>query len=130
MKIILILIVIIIMQGDTITTNQEIKVEMLYQEINNTLRESMMMYSKRVKCIIKKLRNIKALEELNHSLYNFTYYNNTNIFYFTNKRGVMKILEPVIDSANFGCTIIGFCAIFLICTVLLIVIVCVACLHK
>jgi len=110
--------------------SEEIKTEMFYEKINETLRGPLRMYPKRIKCIIKELKSKRTMDVIDESLYNFTYVDNGYKCNFVNITGVMKVLDPIIDSASFGCTIIGFCAIFLICTVLLIVVTCVACLHK
>ena len=110
--------------------SEEIKAEMFYEKINETLRGPLRMYPKRIKCIIKELKSKRTMDVIDESLYNFTYADNGYKCNFVNITGVMKVLDPIIDSASFGCTIIGFCAIFLICTVLLIVVTCVACLHK
>lgn len=125
-----ILIAAIILSINAQKLSEEIKTEMFYQKINETLRGPLRMYPKRIKCIIKELKSKRTMELIDESLYNFTYADNGYKCYFGNETEVSKVLDPIIDSASFGCTIIGFCAIFLICTVLLIVITCVACLHK
>jgi signal transduction histidine kinase len=85
------------------------------------------MYSKRVDCIVNNLKKEKAIERVNKSsFFELMYINGTHI----NIDDVMTELEPLIDSANFGCTILGFFAIILICVVLFVVVICVACLHK
>ncbi|KAL7049547.1 hypothetical protein ACKWTF_003751 [Chironomus riparius] len=119
----------IILFGNAQKLSEEIKSEMFYGKINETLREPLKMYPKRIKCIIKELKSKRTMEVI-ESFYNFTYGDNGYMCYFGNHTEVMKVLQPIIDSASFGCTIIGFCAIFLICTVLLTVVACVACLHK
>ena len=125
-----ILIAAIILPANAQKLSEEIKSEMFYQKINETLRGSLKMYPKRIKCIIKELKSKRTMDVIDESLYNFTYADNGYKCNFVNQTGVMKVLDPIIDSASFGCTIIGFCAIFLICTVLLTVVACVACLHK
>lgn len=109
---------------------EEIKADLFYTEINNTLREYSQMYSKRINCIINTLKHKKVIQNVNESFYNFTSANKMYELIIINRENLMKQLEPIIDSAKFGCTIVGFCAIFLICAVLFIVISCVACLYK
>lgn len=110
--------------------SEDVKSELFYQEVNQTIRGYSRMYIKRVNCIIKTLKKENVVKQIHESSYTITFINNSYEFAFVNHTEMMEMLEPVIASARLSCTIVGFCAIFLICTVLLVLIICVACLYK
>jgi hypothetical protein len=109
--------------------NSAAESELFYQNINATLRSYSQMYNKRLNCIIEKLQRKKVIEKIDKSIYEFVQNGKSLRLVVRNRTELMRQLDPHTDVARFECTIIGFCAIFLICTVLLIVISCVACLH-
>lgn len=105
-----------------------------YQTLNESLRNSdrFRMYSKRVDCILKDLKSEKSITAVNKSLYEFKQQTGKNDFkvIFVNESAVMSQLDPHLNRANFSCTIIGYAAIIFICTILIIVLSCVACISK
>lgn len=105
-----------------------------YQTLNESLRNSdrFRMYSKRVDCIIKDLKSEKSITAVNKSLYEFKQQAGKKEFkvIFINESAVMSQLDAHLDRANFSCTIIGYAAIIFICTILIIVLSCVACISK
>lgn len=91
----------IIFDIDGLKLSEEIKTEIFYRKINETLFESMNMYPRRIGCIMKELRSKRAMTGMDETIYEFTYVNNEYLLNFTNKTEVMKVLEPMISSASF-----------------------------
>ena len=117
------------------TTNSSNQLDdAFYQTLNESLRNSdrFRMYSKRVDCILKDLKSEKSITAVNKTFYEFKQQAGKNDFkvIFVNKSAVMSQLDPHLDRANFSCTIIGYAAIIFICTILIIVLSCVACISK
>lgn len=98
-----------------------------YGKLNETLSNQHSLYLKRVDCIIQNLENEKVFDKVNASNYEIS--DNYDVT-FTNKEAIFNELEASIDSAAFSCTIVGYCAIILIVTVMLIVVSCVSCLSR
>jgi hypothetical protein len=100
------------------------EVEAFYRELKEILNNSdqFRMYSKRVDCMMKELRSKKTAEHF----YKFIQPRRTPI----NESVIMIQLETFLDKANFSCKIIGCIAVIFICSILIIVVSCVACISK
>jgi hypothetical protein len=109
---------------------EDFKTQLVYQRINKTLIERVPLYEKRAVCITASLIRNNAIQSIDESYLNFTSVNDSYTFTFTNESAAMDLIKSMIDNASFGCTIIGFFAIFVICAVLLMVLACVACLQN
>lgn len=107
--------------------------DLFYQKVNETIRNQtkFQLYTKRVDCIINDLKTNKAIDKVNASYYDAKMMSDGgyNVVIFE-KDAIMIDLQPLINDANFSCTIIGYSAVILIISVLFIVLICVACLNK
>lgn len=106
------------------------KREIFYREINETLRHQLQFYSKRCDCIVKKLKSNDVYGKVNTSHYSFYPVDGGYNVTFISKELLLTELEPFFDDANFSCTIVGFCSIILIVSVMFLVLFCVSCLSK
>lgn len=106
------------------------KSEAFYQKINETIRTELKLYTKRVDCIVNELKLSEAIRLVNDSHYHIVAVDGDYSIEFINKDIFLLELKPSIESANFSCTIVGYCAIVLIITVMVIVVTCVSCLSK
>lgn len=106
------------------------KKEAFYHKINETIRYQLQLYSKRSDCILNELKRNDAFGQVNESNFSFIPIEGGYNVTFISEESLMKDLQPLLDSANFSCTIVGFCAIILIVSVMLIVVTCVSCLSK
>lgn len=106
------------------------RAEAFYQKINETITPQLNLYSKRVDCIINNLKNEKVIEIVNESNYRITPTEGGFNMTIVNKDLLLMELKSSIEHANFSCTIIGYCAIVLIVSVMLVIVSCVSCLSK
>lgn len=106
------------------------KAEVFYAKLNETLSNQHSLFPRRVDCIMHELRTANVFDTVNQSNYEFKSVDGEFEVTFINKEAISKELEPSIDSAAFSCTIVGYCAIILIVTVMLVVVSCVSCLSR
>lgn len=107
------------------------KAEAFYQQVNETILHELKLYSKRVDCIVNDLKHNYAMLRVNESNYQVVQLGDGSFnVTFMNKDIVLMQLKESIDSGVFSCVIVGYCAIALIISVMLIVVGCVSCLSK
>lgn len=116
--------------AQTLDAEANNKADAFYQKINESITPQLKLYSKRVDCIINQLRDENVMEKINESNYRIDATQGGYNVSLINKDIFLIELKPSIDSANFSCTIIGYCAIVIITSVMLIIVACVSCLSK
>lgn len=104
------------------------KKEAFYQKINESIRYQLQLYSKRSDCIINELKRNDIFGKVNESNYNFIPIKSGYNASFIITEAMSSELEAVIESASFSCTIVGYCAMVLLISVMLIVVICLSCL--
>lgn len=119
----------------TTTTESPQKIEdkkagVFYAKLNGTLRNQHGLFPRRFDCIMEELRAARVFDTVNKSNYEFKLIEGEFEIIFIDKEAISKELEPSIDSAAFSCTIVGYCAVILIVTVMLVVVSCVSCLSR
>jgi len=111
------------------------KVEAFYQKINETISHQLHLYLQRSNCIVNDLKNNHIFYIFNNSdtkrsYFSFEPFDKGYNVTFISQDAMMRELQPHLDSANFSCTIVGYFAIIVIVTVMLLVVTGVSCLSK
>lgn len=98
--------------------------------MNETITPELKLYSKRVDCIIEKIEKNNLARTVNESNYDYEPNGAGWSLTILDRDRFERDIRESIESANFSCTIIGYCAIALIVIVLVGIVSCVSCLSK